>query len=209
MNKTFARNLLAASLIGGAAIGLSGVAHAETYGDPDGMAGWQIAQAYNDCAIMAAADVIGQMTGNEPAEDEIVNYAANTRSVSRPSDMIFRFDKFDGDPDGGTVFADLPVVLGHYGVSSKFIENASLGSIEQALANGGAVIVNLNAELIWDSEGDRTESDHALVVTGVDTDNGIVHLNDSGGDDGADEQVSIKTFKASWATSGNEMVVAT
>lgn len=47
------------------------------------------------------------------------------------------------------------------------------------------------------------------MVTGVDTDNGIVHLNDSGGDDGADEQVSISTFNASWATSGNEMVVTT
>jgi hypothetical protein len=77
----------------------------------------------------------------------------------------------------------------------------------RVLRDGGAVIVNLNAETIWDLDGDRTQADHALVVTGVDTDNGVVHLNDSGTDDGADEQVSIDTFTAAWQTSGNEMVV--
>jgi hypothetical protein len=35
----------------------------------------------------------------------------------------------------------------------------------------------------------------------------VVHLNDSGIKDGRDEQVTIETFAAAWATSDNTMVV--
>jgi hypothetical protein len=42
--------------------------------------------------------------------------------------------------------------------------------------------------------------DHAVVVTGVDTANGTVQINDSGMPDGKDETVSIARTK-SWATS--------
>lgn len=208
MNKTLIRTAAAAGLIG-AAIGLSGVAHAATFGDPADMAGWWTEQSYNNCAIMAAADVIGQMTGNEPAEDEIDAYALNTPSVSEPGNMIYREGDPDTDPNVGTAFADLPIVLGHYGVAAKYVDGASLGALEQVLGNDGAVIVTLNAEMVWDTDGDRSQSDHAVVVTGVDTDAGIVHLNDSGTEDGSDEQLSIDEFLAAWQTGGNEMVVTT
>lgn len=209
MIKTTFRTIVTVGLVGIATLGLSGVAHAEIFGDPDGMAGWHVEQTYNDCAIMAAADVIGQMTGDAPDEDEIVDFARNTPSVSRPGDMIFDMAEYDGDPDGGTIFDDLPIVLSHYGVSSRHVDGASLGALERVLGNDGAVIVSLNSESIWNLDGDRSVANHALVVTGVDTDAGVVHLNDSGTSDGADEQVSIDTFTAAWQTSGNEMVVTT
>ncbi|CAN5755568.1 C39 family peptidase [soil metagenome] len=206
MNTFLIRTVATAGLLGIATLGLSGVAHAEIFGDPYGMAGWTVEQAYNDCAIMAAADVIGQMTGTAPAEDEIVDFAKHTPSVAEPGDMIYDQTDDDDDPNGGTIFEDLPVVLAHYGVHGTYMDGASLHALEQVLGNDGAVIVNVNAESIWDVDGDRTKSDHALVVTGVDTDAGIVHLNDSGTPDGADEQVGIDTFSAAWQTSGNEMV---
>lgn len=212
MKKALKNNLargIAAGALMGVALGLSGVAHAEVVGNPDDMAGWTVAQSYDDCALMAAADAVGQMTGNEPSEEDIVDFARNTPSVAQPGDMIYVMGQTDDDPDAGTIFKDLPIVLDHYGVNGKYVGGASLGALEGVLRDGGAVIVNLNAETIWDAEGDRTSSDHAVVVTGVDTDNGIVHLNDSGPDDGADEQVSIDTFIAAWQTSGNEMVIAT
>jgi hypothetical protein len=213
MRKVFVRSIAAAGLVGAAAIGLSGAAHAESYGDPDAVAGWWEKQAYNDCAIMAAADVIGQMTGTAPAEDDIVDYAKNTPSVSEPGNMIFKMGDPDTDPTVGTVFTDLPIVLDHYGVSAQYVRTGTLDQLEQALADNQAVVVTLNSAMIWDADGDRTESDHAVVVTGVDTDAdngaGIVHLNDSGPEDGSDEQVSLDTFVAAWQTSDNEMVVTT
>ena len=42
-----------------------------------------------------------------------------------------------------------------------------------------------------------------MVVTGVDTKAGVVHLNDSGSNTGRDEQVPLATFEKSWATSHN------
>ncbi|OBB56035.1 hypothetical protein A5757_03090 [Mycobacterium sp. 852013-51886_SCH5428379] len=209
MTNAFIRSVAATILVAAASLGLSGLAHAEMYGNPDGMAGWTVTQSYNNCAIMAAADVIGQMTGTEPSEDEIDEFAKHTPSVSEPGNMIYRQGDPDTDPDVGTAFADLPIVLAHYGVDAKYVDGASLHAVEEALGDGKAVIVTVNSEMIWDADGDRTSSDHAVVVTGVDTDAGIVHLNDSGPDDGADEQVSLDLFTAAWQTGGNEMVVTT
>jgi hypothetical protein len=208
MKKTIARTIAAAALMG-VALGLSGVAHAEVVGDPGGVAGYNAEQSYDDCALMAAADVVGQMTGNAPAEADIINFAQNTPSVAQPGDMIYDQGQTDDDPNAGTIFKDLPIVLAHYGVKGQYIGGGSMDALMGVLRDGGAAIVNLNAETIWNLDGDRTQADHALVVTGVDTDNGVVHLNDSGTDDGADEQVSIDTFTAAWQTSGNEMVATT
>ncbi|CAN5177930.1 C39 family peptidase [soil metagenome] len=207
MKTTFIRTIATTGLIGIAALGLSGIAHAETFGDPYGMAGWTVEQAYNDCALMAAADVIGQMTGTAPDEEEIIAFAKNTPSVAQPGDMIYDQTDDEDDPKAGTIFEDLPIVLAHYGIQGRYVEGASLRSLEQILGHDGAVIVSVNAESIWDVDGDRTMSNHALVVTGIDTDEGIVHLNDSGTEDGADEQVSLDTFTAAWQTGDNEMVV--
>ncbi len=44
-------------------------------------------------------------------------------------------------------------------------------------------------------------------MTGVDAGASIVHLNDSGSEDGRDEQVPIDVFIRSWASSDDEMTV--
>ena len=54
------------------------------------------------------------------------------------------------------------------------------------------------------STGDRTKQNHFVVVTGIDTNIGVAHLNDSGVPDGQDEQISIAIFAAAWATSHDE-----
>ena len=46
-----------------------------------------------------------------------------------------------------------------------------------------------------------------MVVTGVDTAAGIVHLNDSGSEQGRDEQVPIDVFIRSWDSSDDQMTV--
>ena len=46
-----------------------------------------------------------------------------------------------------------------------------------------------------------------MVVTGVDTAAGIVHLNDSGSEQGRDEQVPIDVFIRSWDGGDDQMTV--
>jgi uncharacterized protein YvpB len=72
------------------------------------------------------------------------------------------------------------------------------------------VIAALNAETIWkypQGKGQRTNADHAVVVTGVDTHTDIVHLNDSGTPNGRDEQIPVASFTRAWATSNNLLIV--
>jgi hypothetical protein len=82
--------------------------------------------------------------------------------------------------------------------------------LEQDLAAGRKVIAGLNAETIWNypaGQGQRTQADHAVVVTGVDTANDVVHLNDSGTPTGRDEQIPMATFTQAWTTGDNLLIV--
>jgi hypothetical protein len=86
-------------------------------------------------------------------------------------------------------------------------------ALKQDLAQGRKIIVGLNAELIWrEPVEDKTsdgepEANHAVVVTGVDTAAGVVHLNDSGSEDGGNEQIPVELFVRSWDTSDEQMTV--
>jgi len=46
-----------------------------------------------------------------------------------------------------------------------------------------------------------------VVVTGIDTNAGVVHLNDSGVKAGRNEQVSLATFQQAWGTSSNFAII--
>ena len=68
----------------------------------------------------------------------------------------------------------------------------------------------LNGETIWNypaGQGNRTQADHAVVVTGVDTRTDIVHLNDSGIATGRNEQIPMATFTQAWATGNDQLIV--
>jgi hypothetical protein len=193
------------------------------YGNPTASAPFWQRQSLDDCALMAAADVIGELTGHEPTEREIIAMAQWLPSQSHAG-PIYTLPTNINDPDHtghGTNPNDLPVRLWHYGITAVITDAGdptttgptAMEQLEQYLAGGHKVIVGLNAELIWgepvetnDRQGDPV-ADHAVVVTGVDTANGKVHLNDSGIEGGRDETISLELFAKAWATSGNQMIV--
>ena len=119
-------------------------------------------------------------------------------------------------------FDDEPALLAHYGIQAVSTDKGSakktgaatgMKALKQDLAQGRKIIVGLNAELIWrEPVEDKTsdgepEANHAVVVTGVDTAAGVVHLNDSGSEDGGNEQIPIDLFVRSWDTSDDQMTV--
>jgi hypothetical protein len=152
------------SAAAGPAVVLAGAAHAAgggMHGDPVAAAPyWRHQQQDYDCAEMAVADVVGQITGHEPTEGEV------TAAVHTNTDAL-----------------------------------------AQDLDQGRKVIVGLNDKTIWNKPGDRTRENHFVVVTGIDTKAGVVHLNDSGIKAGRDEQVLIATFEQAWKTGDNFAVV--
>ncbi len=192
------RTIGVAALIVVASIGLAGVAHAEMYGNPGAAAPYWRYQHQEDCGLMAVADVVGQLTGKEPSQVGIELRGVFTKSESHRG-PIYRFD--------GTSPEDLVVLLGKYGIQSDLTTGNTMEGLEQDLAGGHKVIAALNAETIWNIGGQRTDPDHAVVVTGVDTGADIVHLNDSGIPTGRDEQIPMATFTQAWATSNNLLIV--
>lgn len=204
--------IAAATLLAGAAaaamVGFAGAAQAAPaakpnhgagmYGNPAAAAAYWRRQHSNDCGEMAAADVVGQITGKEPTERQITTVAENIPSGYGPGPMYH--------PPGGTDYRNLPTLLAHYGIQSTLV-TTHIGGLEQDLAHNRKVIVPLNAETIWNTPGNRSYPDHFVVVTGIDTRSGVVHLNDSGIDSGRDEQIGVTTFVQAWQASNHGAVV--
>ncbi|OBK28974.1 hypothetical protein A5634_19425 [Mycobacterium asiaticum] len=213
--------LVTSAAAGSLALGLAAPAEAAAggilYGDPAAAAKWWRLQKYDDCAIMATADVVGQMTGSEPSEQAIINVAQSTPSTTHPGSIyIPPADSQNPNSGNGTNRLDLPTLLRHYDIGAQITDAEAaakngpatgMDALKHYLATRHAVIVSLNAEMIWgepveskDDEGNPV-SDHSVVVTGVDTRSGVVHLNDSGNKNGRDEQIPLDLFVKAWATS--------
>ena len=225
---TIAKAATLAVVAGGLALGVADPAQAATgtmYGNPTAAAQYWRYQQYDDCAIMSSADVIGQMTGKEPSERAIIKKAQSTPSkVHAGSVYIKAADKKNPNSGNGTNILDLPTLLAQYGVQAAITDKddaaktgipTGIEALEQQLSGGHKVIIFLNADMIWqqpvkdkDDDG-NPRADHAVVATGVDTANNVVHLNDSGTKTGRDEQIPMDLFLKAWATGDDLMIVTT
>ncbi|SPM36876.1 hypothetical protein VC42_00485 [Mycobacterium rhizamassiliense] len=168
------------------------------YGDPAGAARYWHQQRWSDCGEMAVADVVGELTGREPTEQQITAVAERTPSTVVSGPMWSRSRNTD--------IRDLPMLLWHYWITADNVQTTT-GALEQALAEKRKVIVILNAETIWHRPGNRDTANHFVVVTGIDTKDGVVHLNDSGIKTGRDERVPLATFEQAWAPNHNSAIV--
>lgn len=193
------------ALAAASAVITAGLAHADPngqlYGDPGAAAPYWRYQHQQDCGLMAVADVVGQVTGHEPSQIGIELRGMFTKSGSHQG-QIYEFD--------GTSPADMVQLLQHYGIASDLTTANTVTGLEQELAGGHKVIAGLNAETIWNypsGQGNRTQADHAVVVTGLDTRDDVVHLNDSGTPNGRDEQIPLSTFTQAWQTGDNLLIV--
>lgn len=88
----------------------------------------------------------------------------------------------------------------------KHPERTGLPALEHYLGNNRKVIAWVNSAIIRNTGDRRTKADHFLVVTGIDTNKEIVHLNDPDVDY-PDERVSISTFTSARHTGENSIVV--
>jgi hypothetical protein len=170
----------------------------------DGMCGnpaaaakyWQRQSLTDDCGLVSVAAVVGEITGHEPTEQQIITLAQNTPSQSRPGPVYV--PPADPSHPNGVEMADEGVLLDHYGIKSDLTDNRSpdqtgAAALERYLTDNRKVIAWVNSATLWNSSDQRTRPDHFVVVTGIDTNREIVHLSDSAVDH-PDEQVSTATF---------------
>ena len=198
-------------------LGLAGPTQATSgtmYGDPVAVAKyWRYQQYWDDCVLMSSADVIGEVTGQQPSEEAIIDMAQSTPSAFPPGPIYTRpANPNDPNSGEGTWFRDIPTLLARYNIGTV-VRHGSIEEVEQQLGAGHRVFASVNGELIWHQrveekgKNGHPTHDHAVVVTGVDTAAGVVHVNDSGSEDGRDEQIPIYLFTRSWDTSDDQMTV--
>ena len=187
---------------------------AGVYGNPAAAAKhWQQQSLEDNCGLVSVADVVGEITGHAPTEQQIIALAEKTPSGTNPGPIYApRDDASHANGDGGIEMADEVVLLDHYGIKSVMTyaahpEETGLPALERYLASDRKIIAWVNSAVIWDTSDQRTKADHFLVVTGIDTNKEMVHLNDPGADH-ADERVTIATFMRAWKT-GEESIVVT
>ncbi|WP_428339307.1 C39 family peptidase [Mycobacterium sp.] len=170
----------------------------EMYGEPAFAAAYWREQHASDCGEMAVADVVGQVTGRQPTEQQIIDVAENSSSTVGPGPIW--------KPAGFTDIRDLPILLWHYGIKADNVQS-DIDALKQKLRDGHKIIAILNAETIWNRSRKRNAGNHFVVVTGIDTRSGVVHLNDSAIDTGRDEKVPIATFEQAWAPNFHSAIV--
>ena len=173
---TIAKAAMLAAVAGALALGLATEAQAASgtmYGNPAAAAKFWHHQQFDDCVLMSTADVVGEMTGNQPSEVAIIKLAESTPSKVHPGSIYMRpANKKDPNAGHGTSFMDVGQLLAHYGINAKWSDTtddapkgipATMESLEQLLGGGHKVIVSLNAEMIWhlpietkDERGNRT-----------------------------------------------------
>ena len=168
------------------------------HGDPVAAAPYWRQQHDSDCGEMAVADVVGEITGREPTEQQMIALAEITPSTTGRGPIW--------KPTGNTDIADLPILLWHYWIRTENIQTDT-DALARKLGENRKAIVILNAETIWNRPGKRNSANHFVVVTGIDSKAGVVHLNDSGISTGRDEQVPIAVFEEAWAPNYNSAIV--
>lgn len=184
------------------------------YGDPAAAAKyWQQQSLEDNCGLVSVADVVGEVTGHAPTEQQVITLAVNTPSETNPGPIYAPVnDPSHANGTGGIEMADEVVLLKHYGITSMMTDTAThpeqtgLPALEHYLTDNRKIIAWVNSAVIWNTSDQRTAADHFLVVTGIDTNTEVVHLNDPGADH-ADEQVPITTFTTAWQTGGDSIVV--
>jgi len=184
------------------------------YGDPGAAAKyWQQQSLEDNCGLVAVADVVGEITGHAPTEQQVIALAVSTPSGTNPGPIYAPVnDPSHANGTGGIEMADEVVLLDHYGIKSAMTDatthpdQTGLPALERYLTANRKIIAWVNSAVIWNTSDQRTAADHFLVVTGIDTNAAVIHLNDPGADH-ADEQVSMMTFTTAWQTGGDSIVV--
>jgi hypothetical protein len=107
-------------------------------------------------------------------------------------------------------------LLQGFGISSHVVTGGdaqtAVNDLAGYLEQGRSVVLAVNASPIWYGAADTSDNpdgqaDHAVVVSAIDPQTGVVTLSDPGTPAGNEEQVSLSTFLQAWSASDYGMLV--
>jgi hypothetical protein len=166
------------------------------HGDPMAEIPYHQAQVSdNDCLPTSVSMIVSEITGTELPQGDVVALA-NELGLLGPDGMTL---------EGGQA------LLEHYGINST-VQQGSLDDLRGMLDAGTPIIIGLDSDDLY-GLGDQPFADdvtagHAVVITGIDDEAGLVYINDPGFPDGAGVAIPIDEFEDAWVDFGHNMIVA-
>ncbi len=177
----------------------------------DSVQGDNLYHVASNCGLVSCANYLN-LCGIEATEDEIVNFALKNYLCSR--------HPFGSSQDwGGTTGTQMEAILESYGVESSIYDaderGGSLEGIANAVEEGHAVIMTVNAGYLWDSPDcvDNGRINHAVTVTGTirggDGELTALTICDSGRGLQSDScrVVPVKAFQDSYVNAGGAQAI--
>jgi LysM repeat protein len=169
------------------------------YGEPAAASQDWFLQAGNGyCLPASLTQVVSEVSGVDLPDESLID--------ARLSEL-----GTDPGPNGLPLAAGVPL-LQSYGIEAHVEQGASLGELANYLNEGRSIILGVNADEIWYGQNDPTDNpsggaNHAVVVTAIDTTDGVVVLSDPGNPDGNEETVPLTAFEEAWAAGDNQLLV--
>jgi hypothetical protein len=166
-------------------------------GDPWAASEFWFEQSFNgSCLPASVAQIYEAYTGEDVTDLDFVSLVNESGGwVVGP----------DGAP--GLMPESAVQLLDTVGIPAELVYSDVSGLVE-ALDAGQAVMVAVDSGEYWTGESVEDDApDHAVVVTGIDVESGIVYLSDTGTPDGNMLEVPLDVFEDAWADSDNLMVV--
>jgi len=167
-------------------------------GNPDEWAFYYHAQTNpSSCALVAQQGIL-KTFGIEVSESDLIDTGIENGVFSNHN---------------GTPMENVGDILEIYGVKTEKFYNGDIENLIDELKDGNKVIVGLDANEVWSPQSSldpfnywKTElpdSGHAVWITGIDKEQGVVIMNDSGIPNGQARVVEINDFLNSWEDYNN------
>jgi hypothetical protein len=180
--------------------GSSWVQDGQLVGDPTGDAEHWFEQAVNGfCVPASVAQIVSEYTGVHYEDEQAFVEQANELHV------------FVVGPDGvpGISIDGAEKMLDDAGVPATMVEGGGMESLVTWLDEGRRVLAGVDSGEIWYGEDDAEDAgaDHAIVVTGVDLERGVVIVSDPGDPEGNQKEYPVELFEQAWEDSNFAAVV--
>ena len=167
-------------------------------GDPFGDAEHWFQQALNGfCAPASVAQIVSEYSG--------VHFPDESAFVQLASEQGLFSVGMDGVP--GMTPENTLTLLEQSGVPAG-LQVGTTADLVQYLDEGRGILLFIDSGEVWEGEAVEDDTfDHAVVLTGIDTERGVAILSDPGSPDGNLEEVPLDVFADAWADSQNLMIV--
>ncbi len=167
-------------------------------GDPFGDAEHWFQQALNGfCAPASVAQIVSEYSGTHFADE-----SAFVRLASEQGLFSVGMDGVPGMTPENTL-----ALLESSGVPAG-LQVGTTADLVQYLEEGRGVLLFIDSGEVWTGEAVEDDRyDHAVILTGIDTERGLAILSDPGSPNGNLEEVPLEVFTDAWADSRNTMIV--